>query len=56
MFNMLYGSQLIRVHTPYTIHHQANELERISRDLRVHQILEGTSEIMRLIVGRGVVG
>lgn len=27
-------------------------LERIMRDLRVHQILEGSNEIMRLIVGR----
>lgn len=31
-------------------------LERIVRDLRVHQILEGTNEIMRLIVGRSIVG
>jgi alkylation response protein AidB-like acyl-CoA dehydrogenase len=30
-------------------------LERIARDLRVHQILEGTNEIMRLIVGRSLV-
>ncbi len=27
-------------------------LEKIVRDLRVHQILEGSNEIMRLIVGR----
>jgi hypothetical protein len=27
-------------------------IERIVRDLRVHQILEGTNEIMRLIIGR----
>nr|MBV6630339.1 acyl-CoA dehydrogenase family protein [Oceanococcus sp. HetDA_MAG_MS8] len=27
-------------------------LERLLRDVRVHQILEGTNEIMRLIVGR----
>jgi len=27
-------------------------IERVVRDLRVHQILEGTNEIMRLIVGR----
>lgn len=30
-------------------------LERLARDLRVHQILEGTNEIMRLIVGRSLV-
>lgn len=28
------------------------QVERIVRDLRVHQILEGTNEIMRVIVGR----
>ena len=27
-------------------------IERVVRDLRVHQLLEGTNEIMRLIVGR----
>lgn len=31
-------------------------LEKIVRDLRVHQILEGTNEIMRLIISRGIVG
>ena len=31
-------------------------IERIVRDLRVHQILEGTNEIMRLIVARSLVG
>ncbi|HEX9087599.1 MAG TPA: acyl-CoA dehydrogenase family protein [Arthrobacter sp.] len=31
-------------------------LEKIVRDLRVHQILEGSNEIMRMIVGRIVVG
>ena len=29
-------------------------LERIVRDLRVHQILEGSNEIMRMIVGRSL--
>ncbi|MFD5215320.1 acyl-CoA dehydrogenase family protein [Microbacterium sp. NPDC058345] len=29
-------------------------IERVVRDLRVHQILEGTNEIMRLIVGREI--
>jgi acyl-CoA dehydrogenase len=27
-------------------------VERFWRDLRVHRILEGTNEIMRMIVGR----
>ena len=27
-------------------------VERIVRDLRVHQILEGTNEIMRVIISR----
>ena len=27
-------------------------LERILRDLRVHQILEGTNEIMRVVISR----
>jgi len=31
-------------------------IEKIVRDLRVHQILEGTNEIMRLIVARSFVG
>lgn len=30
-------------------------VEKIVRDLRVHQILEGTNEIMRLIIGRDLV-
>ncbi|WND01503.1 acyl-CoA dehydrogenase family protein [Temperatibacter marinus] len=31
---------------------QEYPIERILRDLRVHQILEGTNEIMRVIIGR----
>jgi alkylation response protein AidB-like acyl-CoA dehydrogenase len=31
-------------------------IEKIVRDLRVHQILEGTNEIMRVIVARSIVG
>ena len=31
-------------------------LERIVRDLRVHQILEGTNEIMRVIIARRLLG
>ena len=31
-------------------------IEKIVRDLRVHQILEGTNEIMRVIVSRSIIG
>jgi hypothetical protein len=31
-------------------------VERVLRDLRVHQILEGTNEVMRLIVSRDILG
>ncbi|GAA2977177.1 alkylation response protein AidB-like acyl-CoA dehydrogenase [Microbacterium terrae] len=31
-------------------------IEKVVRDLRVHQILEGTNEIMRMIIGREVLG
>ncbi|HRN30339.1 MAG TPA: acyl-CoA dehydrogenase family protein [Terrimesophilobacter sp.] len=31
-------------------------IEKVVRDLRVHQILEGTNEIMRLIIGRDLLG
>ena len=30
-------------------------VEKIVRDLRVHQILEGTNEIMRMIVARSLI-
>jgi len=30
-------------------------VENLVRDLRVHQILEGTNEIMRVIVARGLI-
>ena len=29
-------------------------VERIVRDLRVHQILEGTNEVMRVIIARAL--
>jgi hypothetical protein len=35
---------------------QDHPIERVLRDVRVHQILEGTNEIMRLIVSRAMLG
>jgi alkylation response protein AidB-like acyl-CoA dehydrogenase len=34
---------------------QEYPLERHVRDVRVHQILEGTNEIMKMIIGRRMV-
>jgi alkylation response protein AidB-like acyl-CoA dehydrogenase len=31
-------------------------IERVMRDVRVHQILEGTNEVMRLIISRDLLG
>ena len=31
-------------------------IEKLVRDLRVHQILEGTNEIMRVIIARHLIG
>ena len=33
---------------------QDHPIERVFRDVRVHQILEGTNEIMRVIISRGM--
>jgi alkylation response protein AidB-like acyl-CoA dehydrogenase len=33
-----------------------HQIERVLRDVRVHQILEGTNEIMRVIVARAMLG
>jgi alkylation response protein AidB-like acyl-CoA dehydrogenase len=34
---------------------EAFSVEKIVRDLRVHQILEGTNEIMRVIIARSLI-
>ncbi|GAA1314130.1 acyl-CoA dehydrogenase family protein [Leucobacter albus] len=43
----------LQLHGGYGYLHEYG-IERVVRDLRVHQILEGTNEIMRTIVGRGL--
>jgi alkylation response protein AidB-like acyl-CoA dehydrogenase len=45
----------LQLHGGYGYLHEYG-IERVVRDLRVHQILEGTNEIMKLIVGRGLLG
>ncbi|GAA1668567.1 acyl-CoA dehydrogenase [Citricoccus zhacaiensis] len=44
----------LQLHGGYGYLHEYG-VEKIARDLRVHQILEGSNEIMRLIVGRMLV-
>lgn len=48
------ANQAIQLHGGYGYLHEYG-IEKIARDLRVHQILEGSNEIMRLIVGRMLV-
>lgn len=47
------ANQALQLHGGYGYLHEYG-IERVVRDLRVHQILEGTNEIMRQIVGREV--
>ena len=46
-------NQALQLHGGYGYLSEYN-IERILRDLRVHQILEGTNEIMRLITSRSL--
>ena len=48
------GSHRYKLQTPMAFHRMGDlfDGERIVRDLRVHQILEGTNEIMRVIIAR----
>ena len=47
----MYKRQALQIHGGYG-YLQDYEIERMVRDLRVHQILEGTNEIMRMIIAR----
>ncbi|WP_299088773.1 acyl-CoA dehydrogenase family protein [uncultured Microbacterium sp.] len=49
------ANQALQLHGGYG-YLQEYGIEKVMRDLRVHQILEGTNEIMRVIIGREVVG
>ncbi|MCO6385402.1 isobutyryl-CoA dehydrogenase [Aliihoeflea sp. 40Bstr573] len=49
------ANQALQVHGGYGYLHDYG-VEKIVRDLRVHQILEGTNEIMRVIIARHMIG
>lgn len=49
------ANQALQLHGGYGYLHDYG-IEKLVRDLRVHQILEGTNEIMRVIVARHLVG
>ena len=49
------ANQALQIHGGYGYLHDYG-VEKLVRDLRVHQILEGTNEIMRVIVARSLVG
>ncbi|WP_442583392.1 isobutyryl-CoA dehydrogenase [Mesorhizobium sp. ASY16-5R] len=49
------ANDALQVHGGYGYLHDYG-VEKLVRDLRVHQILEGTNEIMRMIVARALVG
>ncbi len=52
-FNVVNGC--LQLHGGYGYLHD-HPIERVLRDVRVHQILEGTNEVMRLIVSRQMLG
>ncbi|MFC9664099.1 acyl-CoA dehydrogenase family protein [Nocardia sp. NPDC127606] len=49
------ANKALQLHGGYGYLHEYG-LEKIVRDLRVHQILEGTNEIMRVVVARALIG
>ncbi|MCR8670565.1 acyl-CoA dehydrogenase family protein [Agrococcus sp. HG114] len=49
------ADEALQLHGGYGYLHEYG-IERVVRDLRVHRILEGTNEMMRMIVGRALLG
>lgn len=49
------ANQALQLHGGYGYLHDYG-VEKLVRDLRVHQILEGTNEIMRVIIARHMIG
>jgi alkylation response protein AidB-like acyl-CoA dehydrogenase len=49
------ANEALQLHGGYGYLHEYG-IEKVVRDLRVHQILEGTNEIMRVIIGRHLLG
>jgi len=49
------ANDALQIHGGYGYLHEYG-IEKLVRDLRVHQILEGTNEIMRVIVARHLIG
>ncbi|MEQ8297253.1 MAG: isobutyryl-CoA dehydrogenase [Nitratireductor sp.] len=49
------ANEALQIHGGYGYLHEYG-VEKLVRDLRVHQILEGTNEIMRVIIARHLVG
>lgn len=47
------ANEALQLHGGYGYLHEYG-IEKVVRDLRVHQILEGTNEIMRLIIARSM--
>lgn len=49
------ANDALQIHGGYGYLHDYG-IEKLVRDLRVHQILEGTNEIMRVIIARNLIG
>jgi hypothetical protein len=49
------ANDALQIHGGYGYLHEYG-VEKLVRDLRVHQILEGTNEIMRVIIARHMIG